>query len=192
VKPDRLSSKALILMANMYGMNRSVTSADLAFLAPQVAGSREWALSALKRLQTIGFMENGPRIDNAQSFVLTDAGRGALHEQLPDEELRPLETLYEFDGPQLFVADVLGARRLVMSKDTHGATYLVSTPGPDLLDAVIESRAEVVEGMSCEPCFYLENIEADIYTLSETTGSAEAFREYCGSSAYLEQDVEDV
>ena len=186
MKPEKLSNKALLLMANMHGMSRCVSSADLAFLAPQTNGAREWALSALKRLQLIGFMENGPRINNAQSFMMTDAGRAALHAQLPTADVEPADTLYEYDGPQLFVAEILGATRLVMTMDSHGGTYLVSTPTPALLNDVVESRVKVVEGMVSEPCFFIDNLDGTTYTLSEKTGSAEIFREFCGASTYLD------
>ena len=185
MKPEKLSRKALVLMANMHGMDRSVTSADLAFLAPQPSGAREWALSALKRLQMIGFMENGPRIDNAQSFALTAAGREALHAQLPAEEVKPETVLSEDDGPTLFSAEILGARRLIMVEDGHSDTLMVATPDAKTIEDVIEGNTRVVTGMCCEPCFYLENVDGAIFALSEKLGSSEGFQKICENTAYL-------
>ena len=192
MKPEKLSRKALLLMANMHGMNRPVTSADLAFLAPQPSGAREWALSALKRLQMIGFMENGPRIDNAQSFALTAAGREALHAQLPAEDVIPETVLSEHDGPTLFSVEILGARRLILVQDSHSDTLMVSTPTAEILDDVIESRSEVAEGMCCEPCFYLEHVDGPTYALSEKIGSAENFRTFCEETAHIDPQPEDL
>ena len=180
MKPEKLSRKALLLMANMHGMNRPVTSADLAFLAPQPSGAREWALSALKRLQMIGFMENGPRIDNAQSFALTSAGREALHAQLPAEDVIPETVLSEHDGPTLFSVEILGARRLILVQDSHSDTLMVSTPTAEILDDVIE------------PCFYLEHVDGPTYALSEKIGSAENFRTFCEETAHIDPQPEDL
>lgn len=192
MKPEKLSQKALLLMANMHGMSRCVTSADLAFLAPKPDGAREWALSALKRLQLIGFMENGPRIDNAQSFTLTEAGREALLAQISAADIVPETVLYEYDGPKLFSAVILGARRLIMAQDTHSDTLMVSTPDAETIEAVIESRKKVVDGMTCEPCFYIEHVDGTSYVLGEKIGSSEEFRDYCGKSAYLDPHIEEL
>ena len=192
MKPEKLSRKALLLMANMHGMNRPVTSADLDFLAPQPNGAREWALSALKRLQMIGFMENGPRIDNAQSFALTEAGREALHAQLPAEEVVPENVLSEQDGPTILSAEILGTRRLIMVQDSHSDTLMVSTPSAETIDGVIESRIEVGEAMCSEPCFYLEHVDGTAYALSEKIGSAEIFRTFCEEAAHIDPQPEDL
>jgi len=187
MKQDKLSGKARTIMANMRGISGPVRAQDLAFLAPKVSGSREWAMSTLRRLVEMGLLANGPRQDNAMTFALTEAGNAAVLAQTQDIDIEPDDVLYFYDSPLLFTADILGATRLVMADDLRGGTYLVSTPDASRLDAVIQSRSKVVEGMVCEPCLRIERKDGEaLWSLSATRESASSLRAYCGESAYLD------
>lgn len=192
MKPERLSPKALCLMANMHGMSAPVTSADLAFLAPATSGAREWASSTLRRLADMGLLASGPRRDNAQSFELTDAGRSALFDQAERPILSPEEDdiLYWYDGPVLFMAEIFGATRLVMSEDLKG-TYIFGTPSAEVFDAILDNRVKINAGMIPEPCLRLTACEDGAHRIGEDPIGSDFMRTYCGKSGYLRLDLED-
>lgn len=191
MKADKLTPKALTLLANMRGFSEPVSSRDLAFLAPNPAGSREWALSTLRRLADMQLLQQGPRVEGGMTFSVTDAGHQAVLEQTPEFQITPWTTLYEYDGPILFNAEVLGATRLVMADDLKGNTYYMSTPDPITLDRVISSQEKVVEAMVCEPCLKVVKAGTGAYTASPDILSSEAMREYCGESALLNPPMSD-
>lgn len=93
MKPEKLSPKALNIMKEMSDQEKPVRSQDLSFMDPANEKSRDWALSTMRRLSDMGFLEGGPRIAGAQSFSLTEAGKLALNEQLPT----PCKSLAEND-----------------------------------------------------------------------------------------------
>jgi len=195
MKPEKLSPKALMIMANLHGMSSSVTSRQLSFLAPSPTGAAEWSFSTLRRLHEMGFVTHGDRIENAVSFVLSDEGRNALVAQTKAidvlEGVNPEDALYTYDGPMLFVAELFGATRLVMADDANGETYLISSPSADVLDQVITSQIRVVEGMVCEPCMRITRDPNDEkWSLSSQKESGASMREYCGESTFLDLNID--
>lgn len=185
MKADKLTPKALLLLANMRGISRPVSSRDLGFLAPSVTGSREWALSTLRRMAEMQLLEQGPRVEGGMTFSLTEDGHAALLKQIPDFQVAPRTVLYQYDGPILFVSDVLGATRLIMADDMEGRCYYASTPDQTTIDRVLSNEVKVVEAMVCEPCLKVERSIKDGYKLSSEIQNSKTMREYCGESALL-------
>jgi hypothetical protein len=188
LKPENLSPKALLVLVNMHGMEGPVRSSDFEFLSPKASGAKEWAFDALKSLKSLNLLNYGPTVGNSKSFTVNDLGKKAMLEQNGPVSIDVDETLYYYDGPLLFTAVIHGAARLVMADDLEEKKYLVSTPNASTLDDVINSRVKIVEGMACEPCFWIEK-SGDGWAMTETGMSAVKASEYCGESGYLDPEV---
>lgn len=164
-----LSMKEKIILGNLYGMEGPQRASDLAFLAPQPTGRLEWAMPALRNLSLKGLLSEGPRIQRAASFSLTEAGRRATLDQLSAEKIDIVEELDWHDGLICFTGTYLGALRIFsIANHMDPNRFICGTPSADELDdylRVCTERGQLRKVMSRGPHFHVACVGDDTWQL---------------------------
>ncbi|MBT28119.1 MAG: hypothetical protein CMO01_00555, partial [Thalassobius sp.] len=154
LNPDKLSPKALTVLASLHGIPVPATSGQIKHLAPQQTSTRDWALPTLRRLKDMGLVHSGPRTGSEMSFTISPAGRQLLARQSPEVDLEPRdEGARPVGGGHGGLAiRFLGAKRIIVPVDPACGTWVAGTPGHDVMQAVLQGEVAVTEAAACEPC----------------------------------------